>query len=80
MIKSKSIEVNLIEARTSSKPNDGKGKKIKQVASKASSVPSFSGKIKKKKKKNPKKAKCFACGKVGHFKKDCKANLAKKNE
>ena len=76
MIKSKGIEVNLIEAGNSSKPSNGKLKKFKQVASKASSVPSFSGKIKKKKKKNPKKAKCFACRKVRHFKTDCKANIA----
>ena len=80
MIKSKGIEVNLTEARTSSKPNDGKGKKINQVENEVSSNPSSSGKIKKKKKKNLKKAKCFACKKVGHFKKDCKANLDKKGE
>ena len=46
------IEINLTEARTSSKPSDGKGKKIKQVASKVSSNPFSSGKIKKKKKIN----------------------------
>ena len=80
IIKSKSVEANLTEAGTSLEPSDGKGKKIKQVTSKTSSSPSTSGKIKKKKKKNPKKAKCFSCGKVGHFKRDYKANLAKKGE
>ncbi|KAL5545416.1 hypothetical protein UlMin_005103 [Ulmus minor] len=78
MIKSKGIEANLTEAGNSSKPSNGKGKKFKQVASKTSSIPTFDNKVKKEKKKNPKKAKCFACGKVGHFKRDCKANLAKK--
>ena len=80
MIKSKGIEENLIEAGNSSKPNNGKGKKFKQVASKTSSIPASDNKVKKKKKKNLKKAKCFACGKVGHFKRDYKANLAKKGE
>ena len=77
MIKSKGIDVHLTDTRTSSKPN-GKGKKIKQVTSKVSSNPFSSGKIKKK--KNLKKAKCFAYEKVRYFKRDCKANLAKKNE
>ena len=69
MIKSKDIEANLNEVENSSKPSNGIGKKFKQVASKVSCNPSSSGKIQKKKKKNLKKAKCFACGKVGHFKK-----------
>ncbi|KAL5570809.1 hypothetical protein UlMin_020406 [Ulmus minor] len=80
MIKSKGIEANLIEVENSSKPSNGKGKKFKQVASKTSSIPTSDNKVNKKKKKNSKKAKCFACGKVGHFKRDCKANLAKKSE
>ncbi|KAL5553982.1 hypothetical protein UlMin_041383 [Ulmus minor] len=80
MIKSKGIETNLTEAGNSSKPSNGKGKKFKQVVSKTSSIPTFDNKVKKKKKKNSKKAKCFACGKVGHFKRDCKANLAKKSK
>ena len=80
MIKSKGIEVNLTEAGNSSKLSNGKGKKFKQVASKTSSIPTSDNKVKKKKKKNPKKAKCFACGKVRHFKKDCKVNLAKKSQ
>lgn len=67
MIKSKGIKTNLTEAKAFSKPSNGKGKKIKQVASKAFSTPSSGGKIKNKKKKNSKKAKCFTCGKVGHF-------------
>ncbi|KAL5550991.1 hypothetical protein UlMin_001167 [Ulmus minor] len=80
MIKSKGIEANLTEAGNYSKPNNGKRKKFKQVASKTSSIPTSDSKVKKKKKKNSKKAKCFACGKVRHFKRDCKANLAKKSE
>ena len=80
MIKSKGIEANLTEAGNSSKPSNGNGKKFKQVASKTSSIPSADKKVKKKKKKNPKKAKCFTCGHVGHFKKDCKANLSKKSQ
>ncbi|KAL5570322.1 hypothetical protein UlMin_026897 [Ulmus minor] len=80
MINSKGIEANLTEAGNSSKPSNGNGKKFKQVATQISSVPSANKKVKKKKKKNPKKAKCFACRKVGYFKKDCKANLAKKNQ
>ena len=80
MIKGKGIKVSLIEAGTSSKPNNGKGKKIKQVACKVSSNPSSTRNIKKQKNKNPKKAKCFACGNVVHFKKDYKVNPAKKGE
>ncbi|KAL5546646.1 hypothetical protein UlMin_006333 [Ulmus minor] len=81
MIKRKGIEANLTEAGNSSKPNNGKEKKFKQVASKtSSSISSNDKKVKKKKKKNSKKAKCFACGKVRHFKRDCKANLAKKSK
>ena len=80
MIKSKGIEANLTEAGNSSKTNNGNGKKFKQVASKNSSITSVDKKVKKKKKKNLNKAKYFACKKVGHFKRDCKANLAKKSE
>ena len=80
MIKSKGVEVNLTEVRNSSKPSNGKWKKFKRVASKISSIPSTDKKVKKKKKKNLKKAKCFTCEKVGHFKRNCKANLAKKSE
>ena len=80
MIKEKRIEANLTEVRTSSKPSNGKGKKIMQETSKAFSILSTSGKIKKKKDKNSKKAKCFACEKVKHFKKDCKTNPAKKSQ
>ncbi|KAL5545146.1 hypothetical protein UlMin_008930 [Ulmus minor] len=80
MIKSKGIEANLTEAGNSSKPSNGKGKKFKQVASKTSSIPTSDNKVKKKKKKNLKKTNCFACRKVGHFKRDCKANLAKKSK
>ena len=69
---------NLTEVGTSSKSSNGKGNKIMQETSKASYVPSTSGKIEKKKRKNPKKSKCFAYGKVGQFKKECKGNLAKK--
>ncbi|KAL5583120.1 hypothetical protein UlMin_015562 [Ulmus minor] len=76
MIKSKGIEANLTKAGNSSKPSSGKGKKFKQVASKTSSIPTSDNKVKK----NPKKAKCFTCRKVRHFKRDCKANLAKKSE
>ena len=50
------------------------------MASKTFSISSTDKKVKKKKKKNPKKAKCFAYRKVGHFKMDCKANLAKKSK
>ena len=52
------------------------------MSSKTSSIPISDNKVekKKKKKKNPKKAKCFACEKVEHFKRDCKANIAKKSE
>ena len=78
MMKSKSIEVNFTKVETSSKPSYEKWKKIKQETSKASFVPSNSGKIKKK--KNPKKANCFAYWKVGHFKKDCKDKLDKKSQ
>ena len=67
MIKGTGIEANLTKAGTSSKPNNGKGKKIKHEVSNTFSVPSTSGKIKKKKKVKPKKAKCFACENVGHF-------------
>ncbi|KAL5551465.1 hypothetical protein UlMin_001641 [Ulmus minor] len=80
MIFDKDIEANLTEAGNFSKPSNGKGKKFKQVASKTSSIHFPNKKVKKKKKKNLKKAKCFACGKVRHFKRDCKANLAKKSE
>ena len=59
---------NLIKARTSSKPDNGKGKKIKQQTSKAFSIPSTYGKIKKKEKVNNKKAKSFSCENVEHFK------------
>ncbi|KAL5569034.1 hypothetical protein UlMin_025609 [Ulmus minor] len=75
----KGIEANLIEAGNSSKPSNGNVKKFKQVVSKTSFIPFADKKVKKKKKKNPKKAKCFTCEKVGYFKKDCKANLAKKS-
>ena len=67
MIKGKSIESNLTKAGTSSNPSNRKGKKIKQEPSKVFSIPSTSGKIKRNKKVNAKKAKCFACGTVGHF-------------
>ncbi|KAL5579597.1 hypothetical protein UlMin_012039 [Ulmus minor] len=76
MIKSKGIEANFTDVGNSLKPSNGNGKKFKQVASKTSSIPSADKKVKK----NPKKAKCFACKKVRHFKKDCKANLTKKSQ
>ena len=80
MIKSKDIEANLTDAGNSSKPCNWIGKKFKQVANKTSYIPTSNNRVKKKIKKNLKKAKCFACEKVGHFKRHCKANLAKKSE
>ena len=70
----------MTKAENSSRSINGKGNKFKQVASKTSSIPTSDNKFKKKKKKDPKKAKCFACENVGHFKRGCKANLAKKSE
>ena len=67
---------SLTKARTSSKPVNGKGKKIKQETSKSFfflSIPSTYGKIKKKEKVNTKKAKCFSCENVRYFKRIAKS-------
>ena len=62
------LRQNLTKARTSSKLDNGKGKKIEQETSKAFSIPSTYGKIEKKDNVKTKKAKCFSYENVGHFK------------
>ena len=68
----------MTKARTSSKPDSGKWKKIKQQTSKAFTIPSTYGKIKKKEKMNTKKAKCFLYENVRHFKRIARSTKLKK--